>query len=864
MKHLLPVIICSFFLLSCGPARKAIKTNVVLDTVSVIASNSDYRASATKTWEITHTRVDLSFNWKERTADASAWVRLHPYCYTTDTLALDAKSMHIDSVLLYNRGNLTPVPYTYAENKLNVKFHRAYNAADTIELYIKYRAMPYSMVTGGSAAITDDRGLYFINTDYAIPNKPAQIWTQGETESNSHWMPTIDKPNQKFTTEIHLTVPDSFTTLSNGYLAKHVIAKGMRTDTWKMDKPIQAYAVMFAIGKFSVIKDKWRDRDVDYYVEPAYAPYARKMFNNTPDMMEYFSNITGVPYPWNKYAQVVVRDYVSGAMENTSASLFGEFLNQNSREIGDINFEDVVSHELFHQWFGDYVTCESWSNVTVNESFANYSEQLWRRHMYGEAYAQKLAYEDLQKYLNFSRTSDAPLVRYYYNDKEEVFDPISYEKGGAILHCMQTLMGDEAFYKAMNLYLTRNALHSGEAAQWRLAVEEATGKDWNLFFNQWYYHSGHPVLNVKYAYDDDAQLLTVHVDQVQQDSIYTFHLPLKAAVISATGNTTIVDWDISHHKTTFVYPYKNGERPVIVPDYTHILVGDLKENKKPKQWLIQFNSVNDYTAKRLAIDGAMKKTDDSSAQLLLDNALNCTIPSIKEYALTSLNTVSSEKLHERWKGQVQYLAINDGNKKVRAYAYQLLGKWKIMPDENNLKDALYDSSYLIAGNTLYALYSIDSLKGYNYAKQLSGTNPQASLQSSIWYIIGGTARTEDIEIFTNAAPYVYGTRKFQFTTGLYYYLQKVKDDAAFEKGVRIIAGFAMSDGIKSYRLGFGSYLFRLKKELDEKAKSDDKDLAAQATRHAGVVKEYTQKIINAEKDEDNLKQYKNLQKDAGI
>src|SRR5690606_25883012 len=150
----------------------------------------------------------------------------------------------------------------------------------------------------------------------------------------------------------------------------------------------QIYALMFAVGKFEIIDDEpWNQIPVNYYVEPEYAPFAQKMFQNTPEMMGFFSEITGVPYPWNKYSQIVVRDYVSGAMENTTASLFGEFMNQNFREIADKNYEDVVAHELFHQWFGDYVTAESWSHINLNESFANYGEYRWRKYKYGDASA---------------------------------------------------------------------------------------------------------------------------------------------------------------------------------------------------------------------------------------------------------------------------------------------------------------------------------------------------------------------------------------------------------------------------------------------------------------------------------------------
>ena len=241
---------------------------ITLDTISVTAQPGSpvYRAAATKVWDIKNTRIALSFNREEKTADAREWIKMQPYFYPTDTLVMDAKSMRIDSVEMITKNGYTPLSYTYKNNELKIHFSHPYKINDSIELYIKYIAMPYSAATGGSGAITDDRGLYFINTDYSILHKPAEIWTQGETEANSHWMITIDRPNTRFTTQVELTVPDSFVTLSNGAMIKQVKgAKGLRTDIWKMDMPIQAYAVMFAIGKFSVINDKWKNKDINYY-----------------------------------------------------------------------------------------------------------------------------------------------------------------------------------------------------------------------------------------------------------------------------------------------------------------------------------------------------------------------------------------------------------------------------------------------------------------------------------------------------------------------------------------------------------------------------------------------------------------------
>ena len=856
---------------STGYSRNVSDTaqHVNLDTVTVNASAGApvYRASATRVWDIKNTRIALNFNWKEKTAGAREWIKLHPYFYATDTMVLDAKSMRIDSVMLVGKKGNTKLDYTYEKDQLKIRFGQKYKMNDTVELYLKYTAMPYAAQTGGSGAITDDRGLYFINTDYKVPHKPSQIWTQGESESNSHWMITIDKPNSRTTTQIELTVPDSMTTLSNGAMIKQIKGYGhMRTDIWRMDMPMQVYVAMFAIGKFSIIKDQWNKKEVNYYVEPEFASSAKLMFNHTPEMMEYFSKRTGVPFPWNKYDQVVVRDYVSGAMENTTAALFGEFMNQNAREIADRNSEDVVSHELFHEWFGDYVTCESWSNITVNESFANYGEQLWRTHKYGKASGDELAYNDLQGYIGSSQLVDPQLVRFYYESREDVFDAISYNKGGATLRYMNTIMGDEAFDKSMNIYLTKNALHSAEAHNWRLAVEEATGQDWNWFFNEWYFHAGHPVLRIVYNYNDTTQNLTVTVSQVQTEAIaadsnFVYQLPLKATVIYG-NEKSIIDWNITKKKETFVYAYKNGQKPVIIPDCEHVLPGEIKDGKKPAQWYEQFKQSEDYVSKKLAVSAAGRVTSDSTSQAIIDLALVDKINSIRQNALSQLEKLQSDKYRRRWTNKIIAMAMNDSDKEVRATAFSVLGEWKVNAAKQNMISVLHDSSYALAGKALEALGKIDNDTAYILAKTLVNTDPRSTLDASIWSIVGKKGADEDIALIEQKAPYVSGTKKFSFSFSLNSYLKNVKSEASFRKGVDIYVTMITTENMKQYRTTLGSFLFQVAGEQKEKTKSDNKDEAAAAQKKLDIVKSALQIVVADEKDADAQKEYKKMMKDT--
>lgn len=841
-------------MLSCHSAKKAAGVSVTLDTLTVSANKNPmdiYREATPIQWQLEHTKVALSFDYKNKTAEGRTTIELRPYYYPMDSLQLDAKSMIIDTVAL--NGKL--VPFTYKEDKLTLNLEKTYTRQEKCYVYIHYKAQPYAGETGGSSAITDDRGLYFINTDQAIPGKPVQIWTQGETEANSHWMPTIDKPNMRTTRiELELTVPDSMQTLSNGTLISSVKNGTMRTDKWAMAQPIQVYAIMFAVGRFSIVKDEWNGREVSYYVEPEYEPYARMMFKNTPEMIRFFSGITGVTYPWTKYSQVVVRDYVSGAMENTTASLFGEFMNQNSRELADKDYEDVVSHELFHQWFGDYVTAESWSNLTVNESFATYGEYLWRAYKYGNANADELIYEDLMRYINASQYSDPPLVRFHYRDKEHMFDRISYQKGGAILRYLHHLAGDSAFYHSMRHYLYANALRPAEATHWRLALETVTGRDWNWFFNQWYLKGKHPVLHVQYNYEDSGRRLVVTV--VQDSTAGIFDLPLQTLVITNKQSDT-VDWRINKKKQTFTYASDPQHPTVVVPDIPHVLPGVINEkNKSPRHWLTQFDHTTDYRSKLNALKSlAAGNSSDSIAKVLLGKALGDSMDGIRKEAVAITGSVKDEKARRYWANRLLAIADTDKNNTVRSRAFTALGTWKIKEAMPLAEKSIWGSSYLVSGEALYALYKLDPSKGHGYAVRLLGGKPNTNLDNNAWKIIGKEGRPKDTTLIQQYADNKGGDRNY-LIVHLKSYAGNTQNLAAFRTALQYMADAIAGTENKSWRSSYAGQL----KELFEEQKEEPSEQKEIAQEKMQAISQLAEHLSATETDKEILELYKSVKR----
>jgi aminopeptidase N len=688
-----------------------------------------YNPERTRHFKLKHTKLEVSFNWQKQHLNGVATLTMQPYFFPQDSVILDAKGFDLHEILLADKIS-RPLGYSYDGNQIRIGLDKTYTRNDELTLRIRYTAKPNELKTQGSAAITDRRGLYFINPTGDDPHKPQQIWTQGETEASSCWFPTFDAPNVKTTQEMFITVDTAFVSLSNGRLVSSKINKdGTRTDHWKHDKPHAPYLFMMAIGKYAVIKDKWRDKEVSYYVEPEYAPYARAIFGRTPEMMEFFSNLLDYPYPWDKYSQVVVRDFVSGAMENTSASVFMEQLQVDNRYLLDDNWDNIIAHELFHHWFGDLVTCESWANLPLNESFATYSEYLWQQYKYGQDAADEFWQTEWEQYLNESYTKREPLIRYYYRDKEDMFDSHSYAKGGLILNMLRHILGDDAFFASLRYYLKKHQYGKAEIHDLRLAFEEVTGMDLNWFYDQWFMNPGHPELEVTHAYADG--FLTVDVKQVH-DSTYTpatYRLPMMLDYW-VNGQKIRQKIEINKREQSFRFAVAQKPDAVLIDGETQ-LVGIIRHAKTVDEWMYQLKHADKMLARRKALeelhlmtsgqpgeDEAETKTADNEVLLAAARqGLNDDAWQIRQMAVQMLE--GQDKLDESLIDKIKNMSLNDAHSLVRASAVNTLSG-KVNP--SFFTNTMKDSSYTVLVNSLYAYANSGGEDAVNYVEQFEGLN----------------------------------------------------------------------------------------------------------------------------------------------
>jgi aminopeptidase N len=832
MKFNIPVLVtaititlsgCGLFKKSSGSKNDDIAV-INLDTIQASAkapATHVYQESSPRINDLIHTKLDVSFDWSKQYMYGKATITAKPYFYPTSSLVLDARGMEIKEISLLktekaaalenkkgSKDKIAEVPvtskqqlkYSYADEVITIDLGREYKNTEEYTIFIDYISKPNELKKkGGSAAITDDKGLYFINPEGKEKNKPMQIWTQGETQSASVWFPTIDRPNERQTQEIYITVDKRYVTLSNGELAFSTDnADGTRTDYWKSELPFAPYLSMMAIGEFSVVKDaRWRGKEVNYYVEKEFEPYAKAIFGNTPEMLEFYSNKLGVEYAWIKYSQVVVRDYVSGAMENVSATLHGEFMNSTDRELLDSDHEDVIAHELFHQWFGDLVTCESWSNLPLNESFATYGEYLWIEHKYGIDAADLHSAQSRAGYLAESGRKQVNLIRFQYDDKEDMFDGHSYNKGGQVLHMLRKYVGDEAFFASLKYYLEANRFQSAEIHNLRMAFEKITGEDLNWFFNQWFLSSGHPDLVIRTTYDAASKKERVQIKQVQDFSkTPLFRIPLYVDIYN--GGASPERHKIVITKADETFEFNSNEQPKLVNvDAEKMLLCTKDEMKSSEEWAYQYKNAPLYLDRYEALTELAKKPKDTLAVSTILLALNDKLDDMRYNAITLLKDVPAG--HEKEiKDKLTSLAKNDPKSVVRTTALEYLTEHYTDADLQPLyKDGLSDRSFSVLGASLAGIAKANPEEGMSIAKKYENEK-SVSVLYSIVDLYSKYGNDSNNDFFIRSEEKFSGFEKIGFITQYANFLKRAKKDEIVNEGAAVMERIAKDEGISKW------------------------------------------------------------------
>ncbi|HKS29255.1 MAG TPA: M1 family aminopeptidase [Pyrinomonadaceae bacterium] len=588
------------------------------------------RETRSRDFDIKHIRIELELDPAETFIEGEAAITLAPFRDGLRELSFDAFELNVKEV----RAGSRRLEFESFKDRLVVYLKEPQPRDKNLTLRVLYNARPR-------------KGLHFIRPDDSYPQKPMQVWSQGESEDNRAWFPCTDSPNERQTTETVITVPEGFTVLSNGRLVseKHDKRGATRTFHWRQDEPHPAYLVSIAVGDFSIIDARCGKLPTPYYTYPGMEREARMLMGRTPAMIRRFVRLFGYEYPYPKYSQVVVDDFISGAMENTSATTHSDrFLHDKTTEL-DFDCHDVVAHELAHQWWGDLVTPKSWAHLWLKEGFATYAEILWSEEAEGAEEARFFLLRELNVYMAEDRDRyRRPLVYDRWEYPMEVYDRHAYQKGGLVLSMLRDVLGEEDFFRTLKHYLHKHEWQSVETSDFRVSIEEATGRNLDWFFEQWVTGLGYPELEVTHHFDSEAGALRLIVKQSQDRSDGTplFRMPVEIEVLGRRGTRT---FRVEIEKEEHEFYFSLEERPLaVIFDPEDRVLKTLEHEKSRHELLHQLQHARSFTARMRAARSLGTFRDDEALTALRRSLTQDKFGPVRmaaAVALASINTAEA-------------------------------------------------------------------------------------------------------------------------------------------------------------------------------------------------------------------------------
>ncbi|MGC8609821.1 MAG: M1 family aminopeptidase [Thermoplasmata archaeon] len=619
----------------------------------------DYRKNYERDKEFLqkHINIEIWPNLEKKSFDAKEKIILNAKYSDLDKILLDASEIKIKDIKSDHRIK----SYEYDGKNILIYFEEKIKKNDDIEIYIEYYSTPR-------------KGLYFIDSDETKGRKYPMIWSQGEDEDNRYWIPSYDFPNQRSSSEIIAHVPKGFYALSNGDLVEKRELENETVYHWRENFPHPVYLISLVIGVFDIMEDEIDGIKLIYLVPKGLGRYMLRTFVNTPDMIRFYDRILGFKYPYSKYAQVIVYDFVVGGMENINATTLTEYTLHDLNMHNEYMSEPLIAHELAHQWFGDYVTCSSWAHIWLNEGFATYMENVYQEHFSGHdsflysMYQDEIAYknEDSERYRR-------PIVYNVYNSPAEVFDRHAYEKASRVIHMLRYEMGDKEFWGFIKYYLETYGGKSVDTYDFMKLLKEYTGKSFEQFFDQWLFHGGHPKLKIEIKREDKKSKLKIEQIQEDENTVKIFSFPLEIAIYTENGR---IIKKIKVDNKFEELELESGNILGISIDPENYILKDIEFSRPPE--MIKYLLKNGYTIiERIdAINEAIKMGGKEIIDILKYVALNDNFYGVRIEAINALSKIGTEyslnALEEIYNKSIGNTNINS---KIRVAIAEALGKY---------------------------------------------------------------------------------------------------------------------------------------------------------------------------------------------
>jgi aminopeptidase N len=670
-----------------------------------------------RTVDMLHIAIDVTPNFRERSIGASTTLRFKPLRDGTREVRLNAQDLRVEKV---SSARVKLAAHYSTDSELVVMFAEDLPLEQEQEITVSYAAFPR-------------KGLYFRTKEMGYKAEDEHLFTQGEDIEARHWFPCFDAPNEKFSSEIICRVPAEMTVLSNGKLMSEKTENGLKVVHWRQEKPHVSYLISLVAGHFKKVEDQYKDIHLAFYTPVSQIDYAQNSFAETKEMMGYFEEEIGVKYPWEKYYQVVVQDFMWGGMENTSISTLADRTLFPKETENIRSSQGLVAHELAHQWFGDLVTCKDWSQIWLNEGFATYYAHLYNGHKDGKDEFLYGMYNSARGFINRTVMEDSrPVVFRRYDQPTELFGYLVYPKGAWVLHMLRTELGVDLFRKCIKTYLERHEYDTVVTHDLIAVVEELSGRSFDRFFDQWVFHPHHPELQVKYSWDAGLKVAKISITQVQQltNDVALFHFPLKLRMKGAFGTVDRVV-EIKDKQTDLFVPLESAPEIFRVdPEYT-LLAKVAVEVPRP-MWVAQLKDESDVIGRIQALSQLSKSRDNETVKLIRERLTKDPFFGVRAEAAEALRTIHTDEalqalidsaqqddarvrhkitseigafFDEKAAAFVERAVAEEKNPEIRQQAARALGAYPAEKHRQTLLSALRSDSYeeLVANGAISGL-----------------------------------------------------------------------------------------------------------------------------------------------------------------
>jgi aminopeptidase N len=577
--------------------------------------------------QMLHLALDLTPDFSRRTIQGAATLRFKPLVNPVAEIKLDAVELSVDSVT----SSEAIEAWQSTTDKLVITFAAQIPPDKEASVTVLYHAEP-------------TRGIYFRTPEMGYKPGDTHLFSQGEEIESRHWYPCFDSPNEKFTSEVTCRVPDGMTVISNGRLVSQDRdpATGLTAFHWSQEQPHANYLISLIAGYFKSLKDKHNEVDLGFFTPPSEFNEASNSFRDTRDIMAFYEQEIGLPYPWPKYCQTCVNDFVAGGMENTSATTLTDSTLFSAATENIRDSDGLIAHEMAHQWFGDLVTCKDWASIWLNEGFATYYQVLYDGHKNGHDSMLLSLYNNARTV--FGVTDDKnPIVRRDYDDPGDMFNYLAYPKGAWVLHMLRSQLGPDLYRRCIKTYLERHRYGNVTSEDLRSVIEELSGRSFDQFFNQWLYHAHYPELQADYAWDEKSKLakLTLRQTQTLGDKVLLFNTPL---TIRFKGKFGSVDRAVELRTQSEDFYFPLDSAPDIVrldPEYT--LLAKITFNLPTPMLAAQLADPTDMMGRFFAVQQFGEKRDKESVARLAHTLASDPFYGVRVEAARILRSVHTDE-----------------------------------------------------------------------------------------------------------------------------------------------------------------------------------------------------------------------------